>query len=404
MLRCDSAIWHTHQGQPRHLGAIRTVDPHLQCIKCAGGAQLCAAVPGGLLRWLRLPQGAQGLFGPGRHPNSTGMQHMTTPCPAAPWPHPARFGTVDHRVLRLLISPPFLQTGDPTGTGTGSETIYGSPFKDEFHSRLRFSHRWSHALCVLGVTVEVKCIWVYNTNAQGSTRCCRVLGIKRCCLQSHDRTQLRHLLPHSWHRPTAASCDVVTSRTEAFSRALPFPYLSYPTYQISVLCPFFPQGHRGMRQREPGALERQPVLHHPGPHGVAAEEEHHLRAGGRRHHLQRHGDEQPGGGRQRQVGMSGFSIRCPSYTCSRFILHVQCSTIACRLNRLDPVKAQLSVSACWTAVPAYVQVRQIDHYRCAGRRTRLSSRRRRCCGTPSTTSSHARRAPSGWRPLSSEVS
>lgn len=34
------------------------------------------------------------------------------------------------------------QTGDPSGTGTGSESIYGEPFKDEFHSRLRFSHRW----------------------------------------------------------------------------------------------------------------------------------------------------------------------------------------------------------------------------------------------------------------------
>lgn len=28
-------------------------------------------------------------------------------------------------------------TLDPTGTGLGGESIYGGPFADEFHSRLR---------------------------------------------------------------------------------------------------------------------------------------------------------------------------------------------------------------------------------------------------------------------------
>ena len=33
------------------------------------------------------------------------------------------------------------QGGDPTGTGQGGESIYGRPFKDEIHQRLRFNRR-----------------------------------------------------------------------------------------------------------------------------------------------------------------------------------------------------------------------------------------------------------------------
>ncbi|XP_077479651.1 spliceosome-associated protein CWC27 homolog [Stigmatopora argus] len=46
-------------------------------------------------------------------------------------------GTIFHRVVPEFI----IQGGDPTGTGMGGESIYGMPFKDEFHTRMRFNRR-----------------------------------------------------------------------------------------------------------------------------------------------------------------------------------------------------------------------------------------------------------------------
>ncbi|KAK9719976.1 Peptidyl-prolyl isomerase cwc27 [Basidiobolus ranarum] len=56
-------------------------------------------------------------------------------------------GTVFHRVVPNFI----VQGGDPTGTGTGGESIYGEPFVDEFHSRLRFIRRGLVAMANSGV-------------------------------------------------------------------------------------------------------------------------------------------------------------------------------------------------------------------------------------------------------------
>ncbi|KAK7058751.1 Peptidyl-prolyl isomerase cwc27 [Halocaridina rubra] len=55
-------------------------------------------------------------------------------------------GTHFHRVVPGFI----VQGGDPTGTGDGGESVYGKPFRDEFHSRLRFVRRGLVAMANAG--------------------------------------------------------------------------------------------------------------------------------------------------------------------------------------------------------------------------------------------------------------
>ena len=46
-------------------------------------------------------------------------------------------GCIFHRIIKDFM----IQTGDPTGTGKGGDSIFNHPFKDEFNKNLRFTHR-----------------------------------------------------------------------------------------------------------------------------------------------------------------------------------------------------------------------------------------------------------------------
>jgi len=74
-------------------------------------------------------------------------------------------GVIWHRVIKDFM----IQTGDPTGTGRGGESVYGEPFKDELHSRIKFNHRGQVAMANSGardtngsqffITLE-RCDWI----------------------------------------------------------------------------------------------------------------------------------------------------------------------------------------------------------------------------------------------------
>ena len=55
-------------------------------------------------------------------------------------------GYYDHTSVHRIIKDFMVQFGDPSGTGEGGESIWGKPFKDEIHGRIKFNHRGQVAM------------------------------------------------------------------------------------------------------------------------------------------------------------------------------------------------------------------------------------------------------------------
>jgi peptidylprolyl isomerase domain and WD repeat-containing protein 1 len=75
-------------------------------------------------------------------------------------------GHIFHRVIKQFM----IQTGDPTGTGSGGESIWGHEFEDEFHPNVRHDKPYSLSMANAGANTNgsqffvtvVPCPWLDN--------------------------------------------------------------------------------------------------------------------------------------------------------------------------------------------------------------------------------------------------
>lgn len=55
-------------------------------------------------------------------------------------------GFYDNCKIRRIIKDFMVQMGDPVGDGSNGKSIWGRPFKDEIHGRIKFNHRGQVAM------------------------------------------------------------------------------------------------------------------------------------------------------------------------------------------------------------------------------------------------------------------
>jgi peptidyl-prolyl cis-trans isomerase SDCCAG10 len=105
--------------------------------------------------------------------------------------------TIFHRVVKGFIC----QGGDPNGDGTGGTSIYGEPFKDEFHSRLRFNRRGLVAMAnagkndngsqfffTMGATPELQNLHTIFGKVTGDT-VFNMLKLEDCVVDANERPE-----------------------------------------------------------------------------------------------------------------------------------------------------------------------------------------------------------------------
>ena len=150
--------------------------------------------------------------------------------------------------------------GDPTGTGEGGESIYGQPFRDEVHSRLRFNHRGLVACANQVCCCEPGCRargWAAGARLRGGGRGrhgVRLTGMPGPPALGCGQVRWLPCPPHLASTPRLL-------RPSASLASLPWePHWPPPTScraRFTIPCHPTPV--------EPPPHQRQPVLHHTGP-------------------------------------------------------------------------------------------------------------------------------------------
>ena len=76
--------------------------------------------------------------------------------------HHAMLGCCDVSTILRNIKSFMIQTGDPTGTGKGGQSIWGQPFADEIRSTLKFNNRGILAMANAGLDTNKSQFFVSN--------------------------------------------------------------------------------------------------------------------------------------------------------------------------------------------------------------------------------------------------
>jgi peptidyl-prolyl cis-trans isomerase SDCCAG10 len=140
-------------------------------------------------------------------------------------------GNIFHRIIPNFL----IQTGDPTSTGTGGESIYGTSFNDEFHARLKFRHRGMLGMASMGDLNANQSQFFITLNTQDSlngrsTLFGKVFGSTIYTINEIADVEIdKHDRPVGNNPPRIISCEVLENPFPEIVPRTTFPAWAPPT-------------------------------------------------------------------------------------------------------------------------------------------------------------------------------